>query len=139
MFSQILPVDQLIAKIEARVGEFLTLKNRLFRLKAGPDPEISMKATGLLFVQQKLEEQLADILSTIQKARAEGLSFNTVPALINAGSFYAQMEKQIKDVKNLESQTKNESVFEWKRYIFVGGIAVLVILIASGALRYGKS
>ena len=113
--------DQVEAKIQKRVGEFLTLKSEIIRLKSSSDPAIREEANQLYEDQIKAEGQLREALAAIEEFKTGGYSFS---ALSVATSGAIAIEKQIKAVKALKTKalgsTASAGVTSYWKYALVG-------------------
>jgi hypothetical protein len=103
MLSQdLFEADWIISRIQARIGTFLTLKDKIVKIKDTTlDLNVKSEAEGLLQTQKELEDQLSEGLKTIDKIKAGAYSISDI---INLGYLYYSIEKQIKDVSELETK-----------------------------------
>lgn len=95
------PIEEVEAKIQARIGKFLTLKQILNNLGSHPSIIIKDKASELLKAQVYLEGELAKAMKQIEGLKEGAWSFSDIGSLT---SFYLSLEKQIKEVGALETE-----------------------------------
>jgi hypothetical protein len=124
------PIDDLATQIQARVGEFLAAKQKLTTIvNTTQDLSIKEEATGLLGTQSYLEDQLAVSLNTIQSIKTSSYSISDI---IDVGSFYAQMEKQLYDVDDLYIRYTSGP-----QQAGMSGFEYLILALIAGGMLYG--
>jgi len=96
-------IGEIEARIQARVGEFLSAKKKLMDLSLSPDFDIRTEAAGLLSVQKDLENQLPEALKTIDKIKTDVYS---VSDLLTTGTFAFLMERHVRNVEDLVGKSK---------------------------------
>ena len=96
MLGQTEFLDDIQGLIQGEVGQFLQLKSQLQEMSRSPILTISDKSAQLMVVQNQLESELA---GAIEKSKSGNLSDS-----ISATGFFALMEKQIYDVRNLREE-----------------------------------
>ena len=97
-------IEDIEARIQARIGEFLSGKAKLLQMQRSPILTIQSKATELLGSQIQLEDALSDdITPMIERAKVGSYS---VSDILRGGAFYYQMDSQISDVNDLWGQYK---------------------------------
>jgi len=113
--------DQIESKIQAKVGEFLTLKAEIVKLKTSSDPGIREEAKKLYEDQIKAEGQLKEALNAIDEIKAGNYSYS---AFLVASSGAAAVTRQIKAVKDLKARgwgsTANTGITSYWRYALIG-------------------
>lgn len=127
------PIDDVRAKLQEKIADFLAARSRLSNLMKNPSLQIQGEAKGLLSVQIQLEDRLyKEILPKIQAIQAGVWSFSDI-ALI--GSFTSIIVKQIGDVNRLVSKSggivEKEPLLDVKT-MMIGIPALLVLGLLSG-------
>lgn len=113
--------DQIEARIQSRVGEFLMLKADLNRLRTSSDPLIKEEANALYEDQIEAEGQLKGALAAIEEFKTGGYSFS---ALSVATSGAVAIERQIKAVRALKARamgsTASAGITSYWKYALIG-------------------
>ncbi|MCL6542091.1 MAG: hypothetical protein K6T87_16160 [Roseiflexus sp.] len=101
MISQeLMETDWLISRIQSRIGIFLTLKDRIIRIRNTTlDLNLKTEAEGLLQKQLTLEKDLAEGLKEIENIKA---GLYSISSILKLGTLYYEIEKQIREVDELE-------------------------------------
>ena len=119
-------IEDIEARIQARIGEFLGGKAKLLEMQRSSILTIQSKATELLGSQIQLEDALSNTITPmIERAKAGSYS---VSDILQGGAFYYQMDSQISDVGDIWNQYKGLAPQE------VGILSRSIIPIALGAL-----
>jgi hypothetical protein len=113
-------------KIESRMAAFLLLKEKLSKLVL--IPKTKDRANVLLAVQLKLEVDLRTSLNTIDAVKAGKYDAGDIALVI---AFYWAMEKQIRDVEDLEREAGGVSAPSptWLMPAAIGGVMLILYLI----------
>lgn len=125
------PLADVEAKIQSRIAKFLTMKEILLNFMNNPSISISSKAKELYTTQDILEGQLTKTLETLKTLQQGSWTFSDVTG---AGLFYASMEKQIRDVGDLQSKAgktvySGSGFVDWLPYLVGAGVVVGGLLI----------
>jgi hypothetical protein len=124
------PIEDLETQIQARVGEFLSAKQKLTTISnTTQDLSIKEEAIELLGTQSYLEDQLAETLNTIQKVKTDSYSISDIIAV---GSFYAQMELHLHNVNNLYEKYGGAP-----QQAGMSGFEYLILALIAGGMIYG--
>jgi len=124
------PIEDLETQIQARVGEFLSAKQKLATISnTTQDLSIKEEAIELLGTQSYLEDQLAETLNTIQKVKTDSYSISDIIAV---GSFYAQMELHLHNVNNLYEKYGGAP-----QQAGMSGFEYLILALIAGGMIYG--
>lgn len=118
-------VEQLEAKIQARVAQFLGLKDKLINIRnRTKDPNVSGQADVLYQAQLQAEAGLKDALAALEEIKVNGLSFDRITR-VSSGA--ALMEYQVKKVKALEAQfLREKGVSTPVDWYFWGRVGLLI-------------
>ena len=130
--TELSPLLTIEAKIQSRIGKFLLLKEKLMKLMKSPIITVRDKATLLMMTQDRLQEELRKALNSIEVMKQGVWSFSDITGL---GTFYYEMEKQIRDVDKLESEastyvpaeTTTEKLAKYAPWIFLIGASAAVV------------
>jgi len=95
-------IEDIEARIQARIGEFLGSKAKLLEMQRSSILTIQSKATELLGSQTELEAALSDTITPMIDRAKQG-SYS-VSDILQGGAFYYQMDSQINDVNDLWNQ-----------------------------------
>lgn len=83
--GQVSFLDEVEAKIQAKVGELLGARQKLIEYTRSPSLSIQAKAKGLMTTQRKLEEDLKPNLAKIDQFKEGAYSFGDVLELADYG------------------------------------------------------
>jgi len=95
-------IEDIEARIQARIGEFLGNKAKLLEMQRSSILTIQSKATELLGSQIQLEDALSNTITPMIDRAKQG-SYS-VSDILQGGAFYYQMDSQISDVNDLWNQ-----------------------------------
>ena len=123
-------IEDIEARIQARIGEFLGNKARLLEMQKSSILTIQSKATELLGSQAQLETAFSDTITPMIDRAKQG-SYS-VSDILQGGAFYYQMDSQITDVNDLWSQYKGLAPQEAG---ILSGTGILLLL-GAGLLFY---
>lgn len=112
------------AEVQKRLAEFLVCKDKILRLTNHSDNRIKDRAKVLLGIQDYLQNQLAQVLDAIERAKQGNILANDI---VIAASFAYAMEKQIKDVKTLEIDAGVQPVTSSNFLPYAVGIASILL------------
>lgn len=116
------------AKIQSRIAKFLTLKEILVKLTMVVNANIVSRARTLLAVQDQLQKNLTQALLDIEELKKIGWSITGITSL---SAFYYLIEKQIKDVGQLQSDAGPIPIIaaipQWFLPAIAGSIILLLI------------
>lgn len=118
------------AKIQSRIAKFLTLKEILVKLTIVANADIVSRAKTLLAVQDHLQKNLTQALLDIEELKKTGWS---ITGLASLGAFYALMEKQIKEVGQLQSDAGTApgitaAIPSWLAPMAIAGVLLIIFL-----------
>ncbi|MFH1398963.1 MAG: hypothetical protein ABIG95_02535 [Candidatus Woesearchaeota archaeon] len=119
------------AEVQKRLAEFLVCKDKILRLMNHSDVRIKDRAKVLLGVQDYLQVQLTQVLNAIERAKQGTILAEDI---VIAASFAYAMEKQIKDVKNLEVDAGVQPAVS-SDFLIYGLIAVAGIVLGSVLMK----
>ena len=122
-------IDTIQAKLQARVGIFLSLKDRLLDFLQSSNLTVRDKAKILYTNQTALEEELFEVRKILDQMSSGAYSFSDI---ITVADFYYRMEKQISDVQALEieyEKTAPTLKSEMPNWLLLGLIGAGVILL----------
>lgn len=123
-------IEDIEARIQARIGEFLGSKAKLLEMQKSSVLTIQSKATELLGSQVQLETALSDTITPMIDRAKQG-SYS-VSDILQGGAFYYQMDSQISDVDDLWNQYHGLAPQE--AGIFSG--TNILLLLGAGVLFY---
>lgn len=123
------PIEDIQINIQARLGEFLSSKQKLNTIASSAlDPSIKDEAIGLMGAQLDLESQLPGITSIIDRVKTDTY---TMSDIITAGAFYAMMEKHLYDVNDLYGR------YSGTAQAGMTGFEYLILALVAGGMIYG--
>jgi len=123
-------IEDIEARIQARIGEFLGGKAKLLEMQRSSILTIQSKATRLLGSQIELEDALSNTITPMIDRAKQG-SYS-VSDILQGGAFYYQMDSQISDVDDIWNQYKGLAPQEAG---ILSGSGILLLL-GAGLLFY---
>jgi len=123
-------IEDIEARIQARIGEFLGGKAKLLEMQRSSILTIQSEATRLLGSQIELEDALSNTITPMIDRAKQG-SYS-VSDILQGGAFYYQMDSQISDVDDIWNQYKGLAPQEAG---ILSGSGILLLL-GAGLLFY---
>lgn len=120
------PVNVAEAKIQKRIGKFLSLRETLQKLSLSKLLPVREKAQSLLSKQAALKKQLDYVLDRVEEIKKGSW---TATDIVQIPAFAAMMEKQIRDVRKLQEEAGDsvpKSKIPWKWIL--GGLGAYWLL-----------
>lgn len=129
--GQLSPIEEARARLQEKIGEFMTARARLVRLMSNPNMQIQSQARALYAAQTSLEDQLyKEVMPKIQSVQAGTWSFSDIAIL---GNYTQMIITQIDNTNKLERQAgvyvskpwmDNETLMIALPALLIGGLAL---------------
>lgn len=126
---------QIEAKIQNRIADFLYLKSKILAFQGVPNPEIQGEAATLMGKQTFLEDKLREALNSIDALKQGGFDWSNLSDISTLTMFYADMEKQIGDVNDLEERVNK--FMQTGQYVPAGVFTNMTPVMIAGAAILG--
>ncbi len=94
-------IDEIQARLQADIGEFLGAKKKLLEMMSSPLLTISDRAKDLYATQSSLENDLTTVTDLIKQIKTDAYTTSDV---LKAGTFLALMESHLSDVRSLQGE-----------------------------------
>lgn len=120
-------IDEVVAKIQARVAIFLLCREKLTKLAKNSDYTIADNAGLMLPEQTKLESDLSAILAEVNTIQSTGnWSFSDIT---NIGTFYYSLERHISGTDDLWKKAGETSTASTTNWTLWAGIGIIILLL----------